>query len=92
MTVEKSDHPNKIKVDFFQDVVVTVLMYRCTTWTLTERLEKKNRCEPYKHATCCFEQLLGVIPYKITTVWPIISHLTDKQDMLVTDGEVRTNS
>ena len=38
-------------------MVVSILLYRCTTWTLAERMEKKARWELYKNATCCFEQI-----------------------------------
>ena len=37
----KSDLTKKIKCSFFQAVVVSILLYGCTTWTLTKRLEKK---------------------------------------------------
>ena len=37
----KSDLTNKIKRSFFQAAVVSILLYWCTTWTLTKRLEKK---------------------------------------------------
>ena len=30
-----------MKRSFFQAAVVSILLYRCTTWTLTKRLEKK---------------------------------------------------
>ena len=30
-----------MKRGFFQAAVVSILLYRCTTWTLTKRLEKK---------------------------------------------------
>ena len=30
-----------MKHSFFQAVIVSILLYRCTTWTLTKRLEKK---------------------------------------------------
>ena len=33
--------PNKIKHSFFKAAVVSILLYGCTTWTLTKRLEKK---------------------------------------------------
>ena len=36
-----SDLTNKIKHSFFQAVVVSILLYGCTTWTLTKRMEKK---------------------------------------------------
>ena len=37
----KSDQTNKIKRSFFQEAVLSILLYGCTTWTLTKRLEKK---------------------------------------------------
>ena len=37
----KSDLTDKMKRSFFQAAVVSILLYRCTTCTLTKRLEKK---------------------------------------------------
>ena len=37
----KSDLTDKMKRRFFQAAVVSILLYGCTTWTLTKRLEKK---------------------------------------------------
>ena len=37
----KSDLTDKKKHSFFQVAVVSILLYGCTTWTLTKRLEKK---------------------------------------------------
>ena len=37
----KSDLTDKMKRSFFQAAVVSILLYRCTTRTLTKRLEKK---------------------------------------------------
>ena len=37
----KSDLTDKIKYSFFQAAVVSLLLYGCTTWTLTKRMEKK---------------------------------------------------
>ena len=37
----KSDLTDKIKRSFFQAAVVSILLYECTTWTLTKRLKKK---------------------------------------------------
>ena len=37
----KSDLTDKMKHSFFQAVVVSILLYGCTTWTLTKGLEKK---------------------------------------------------
>ena len=36
----KSDLTDKIKHSFFQAVVVSILLYGCTSWTLTKRMEK----------------------------------------------------
>ena len=37
----KSDQTDKMKRSFFRIAVVSVLLYGCTIWTLTKRLEKK---------------------------------------------------
>ena len=37
----KSDLTDKMKRSFFQAVVVLILLYGCTTWTLTKQLKKK---------------------------------------------------
>ena len=37
----KSDLTDKMKGSFFHAAVVSMLLYGCTTWTLTKRLEKK---------------------------------------------------
>ena len=37
----KSDLTDKMKRSFFQTAVTSILLYGCTTWTLTKRLEKK---------------------------------------------------
>ena len=37
----KWDLTDKMKRSFFQAAVTSILLYGCTTWTLTKRLEKK---------------------------------------------------
>ena len=37
----KSNLTDKMKRSFFQAAVVSILLYGCTTWTLTKRLKKK---------------------------------------------------
>ena len=37
----KSDLTDKMKCSFLQAAVASILLYGCTTWTLTKRLEKK---------------------------------------------------
>ena len=41
LIIWKSTSSDKIKWNFFQDVVVSVLLYKCTTWTLVKRIEKR---------------------------------------------------
>ena len=41
LIIWKSDLTDKMKCSFIQAVVVSILLYGCTTWTLTKRLEKK---------------------------------------------------
>ena len=37
----KLDLTDKIKRSFYQAAVMSILLYRCTTWRLTKRMEKK---------------------------------------------------
>ena len=37
----KSDLTDKMKRSFFQAAIVSILLYRCTPWTLNKRMEKK---------------------------------------------------
>ena len=41
LVIWKSDLTDKMKRNFFQAVVVGILLYGCTTWSLTKRIEKK---------------------------------------------------
>ena len=41
LIIWKSDLTDKMKRNFFQAAVASILLYGCTTWTLTKRLEKK---------------------------------------------------
>ena len=67
----KCDLSDKIKRDFFQAAMVSILLYGCTTWTLTKRIEKKL----YKNATSYIEQILEVIPLETIAVRPLTSNL-----------------
>ena len=62
----KSDLTDKMKRSFFQAAVVSILLYGCTTWTLTKRLEKKVDGN--------LEQVLGATPHKAPTVRPPSSY------------------
>ena len=41
LVIWKSDLTDKMKHSFFQAVVVSILLYECTTWMLTEWMEEK---------------------------------------------------
>ena len=41
LVIWKSDLTDKIKHSFFQAVVMLILLYGCTTWTLIKHMEKK---------------------------------------------------
>ena len=41
LVIWKSDLTSKMKRSFFKAAVVSILLYGCTTWTLTKRMEKK---------------------------------------------------
>ena len=41
LIIWKSDLTDKMERSFFQAAVVSILLYGCTTWTLTKRLKKK---------------------------------------------------
>ena len=91
----KSDLTNKMKCSFFQAAVVSILLYGCTTWTLTKRMEKKLdgnytrmlrtilnkswRQHPTKH------QRYGHLP-------SITKTITDEPDMQNIAGEAGTSS
>ena len=65
----KSDLTDKMKCSFFQAAVTSILLYGCTTGTLTKRLEKKLDGN-YKNATCNIEQVLAATPHKTPAVRP----------------------
>ena len=54
----------KIKEEFFQAVDVSVLMYGCTTWTLTKTHREKALWELHKNAAYCFEQIPKAVLHK----------------------------
>ena len=84
-----------MKRSFLQAAAVSILLYGCTTWTLTKQLEKKldgnytkmlrailnksQRQHPTKH------KLYGHLP-------PIMKTIKDEPDMQDTAGEAGTSS
>ena len=94
----KSDLTDKMKRSFFQAAVVSILLYGCTTWTLTKRLERKLdgnytrmlravlnkswRQHPTRH------QLYGHLPPPPSRKL----YKSDEPDTQDTAGEARTSS
>ena len=70
----KSDLTDKMKRSFFQAAVVSILLYGCTTWTLTKRLEKKLDGNYTKNAESNIEQVLATTPHETPTIRPLASH------------------
>ena len=58
---------------------MSILLYRCTTWTLTKHIEKQLLL---KNAVCCLEQIVETTPHKMVTVWPLISYLTNHSNKM----------
>ena len=66
----KSDLTDKMKRSYFQAAVVSILLYGCTTWTLTKRMEKKARRQLHKNAASNFERVQEATLHKAPTVRP----------------------
>ena len=69
----KSDLTDKMNRSFFQAVVVSILLYGCTTWTLTKRLEKKLDGN-YTRMLRAILNVLAATPHKAPTIRPPASH------------------
>ncbi len=76
----KSDLTDKMIRSFFQAVVASILLYGCTTWTLTKRLKKKldgnytRMLRAILNVESNIEQVLAATPYKAPTIRPTASH------------------
>ena len=80
----KSDLTDKMKRSFFQAAVVSILLYGCTTWTLTKRMEKKLDGN--------FSRMLRAILNKFCRQHHTKPQLYGKPDMQDTAWEARTSS
>ena len=58
-----------------QAAVVSILLFGCTTWTLTKRVEEKLDDKLHKNAASNIEQVLEAAPNKAATVRPPTTHL-----------------
>ena len=87
-----------MKNSFFQAAVVSILLYRCTTWTLIKRLKKKKLGRQlHKNVECNIVQVLAATPHKTPTIRPLASnhkklYKLDEPDTQDTAGEAMTNS
>ena len=70
----KSDLTDEMKRSFFQAAVVSILLYGCTTWTLTKRLEKKLDGNYTKMLRAILNKSWRQHPHKAPTVRPLASH------------------
>ena len=72
--IGKSDLTDQMKRSFFQAAVVSILLYGCTTWTLTERRVEKL------DGNYNVEQVLEATPNKADAVGPPTTHHENYQN------------
>ena len=72
----KSDLTDKMKHSFFQAAIMSILLYGCTTWTLTKRMEKKLD----SNIASNIEQVLKTTPYKAAAIRPPATHHENYQN------------
>ena len=70
----KSDLTDKMKRSFFQEAVVSILLYGCTTWMLTKRLEKKLDGNYTRMLRAILNKSWAATPHKAPTIRPPTSH------------------
>ena len=92
----KSDLTDKMKRSFFQAAVVSILLYGCTTWTLTKRLEKKLDGNYTRMLRAILNKSGGNTPqdtnYTATCLQSRKLFKLDEPDMQDTVGEAGTSS
>ena len=71
----KSDLSDKIKQGFCQAVAVPILLYGCTTWTLTKRVEKKLNRNYTRLLRAILYKSWKQHPLETIAVQPLTSHL-----------------
>ena len=92
----KSDLTDEIKRSFFQVAVVSILLYVCTIWTLTKRIEKKHDDNYTRTLEQYWTNPGGNTPqnssYIATDQTSRKLSKLDEPDMRDTAGKVRTKS
>ena len=69
----------KVRQEFFQAVVMSVLLYGCTTWNLTKCLEKKLSGNYIRMLHVVLNKFWKQHSNKTGVVWPLTSHLANHQ-------------
>ena len=70
----KSDLTDKIKCSFLQATVVSMLLYGCTSWTPTKRMEKRLDGNYTRMLRAILKTSWRQYPTKTATVQPPITH------------------
>ena len=96
LIIWKSDLTDKMKRSFFQAAVASILLYGCTTWTLTKQLEKKQDGNYIRILSAILNKSWRQHPQdtKCTTTCLLSWKLSklDEPDMQDTAGEAGTSS
>ena len=74
LIIWKSDLTNKRKCSFFQAAVVSTLLYGCTTWMPTKRLDKKLDGNYTRMLRAILNKSWQQHPHKALTIRPPASH------------------
>ena len=87
-----TDLTDKMKRSFFQAAVVSILLYGCTTWTLTKQLEKKLDGNYTRMLRAILNKSWRPHPnYTATSLPSRKLYKLDEPDMQDTAGEARTS-
>ena len=88
----ESDLTDKMNCSFFQAAVVSILLYGCTTWTLTKRLKKKLDGNYTRMLRAILNKSPQDTNYTATCLpsWKLCK--LDEPDTQDPAGEARTNS
>ena len=70
----KSDLTDKMKRSFFQAAVVSILLYGCTTWTLTKRLERRLDGNYTRMLRAVLHKSWGQHPHETPTLRTLAPH------------------
>ena len=74
LIIWKSNLTDKMKRSFFQAAVMSILLYGCTTWTPTKRLEKKLDGNYTRMLRAILNKSWRATPIKAPTIRPPASH------------------